>query len=146
MKKIILSLTVLFSTAIGFAQNTPDAVKAAFAKKFPGVTVKKWDAEDGKYEANFTQSGKTMSATFSAAGAWEETETDIKTSELPAAITSYIKTNYKGKSIKEAAIISNPTTEKMYEAEVGGTDLLFDANGKFIKAVKEAPDKEDEKH
>ena len=137
MKKILVAV-MFFGSLKGMAQSTPAAVKTAFAKRFPGVTVKKWDVEDGKYEANFMQGGKMMSATFSGAGAWEETETDIKVSELPAAVTSYVKANYKGKTIKEAAIISNPTTTKMYEAEVNGTDLMFDENGKFVKAVKEA--------
>ena len=74
-----------------------------------------------------------MSATFDATGKWLETETDIKVSELPKAVLDYVKTNYKGASIKEAAVISNPTSSKMYEAEVKGKDLLFDENGKFLK-------------
>ena len=119
------------------AQSVPAEAKAAFAKNFPGATVKKWDKEDGNYEANFTKDGKTMSATFDAQGTWVETETDIKVSELPAAVSDYVKTNYKGASIKEAAVISNPTSKKIYEAEVKGKDLLFDENGKFIKEEKD---------
>ncbi len=137
MKKIFVA-AILLGSLKSIAQSTPATVKSAFTKKFPGVTVKKWDAEDGKYEANFTQGGKTMSATFSAAGAWEETETDIKVTELPAAVTSYVKANYKGKKIKEAAILSSPDAAKMYEAAISGTDLMFDENGKFVKAVKAA--------
>ena len=119
------------------AQNIPAQVSNAFAKAFPATTVKKWDKEDGNFEANFSKDGKTMSATFDANGKWLETETDIKITELPAAVTSYINTNYKGASIKEAAVISNPSSSKLYEAEVKGKDLLFDEQGKFLKEVED---------
>ena len=131
MKGTFMAIVLLTSLS-SFAQKTPAAVTSAFAKNFPGVTVKKWDKEGGKYEANFTKEGKTMSATFDAQGSLEETETDIKISELPSMVPSYIKTNYKGAAIKEAAMIVRGN-DTMYEAEVKGKDLLFDMQGKFIK-------------
>lgn len=132
MKRVFVAVALL-TTVSCIAQDAPAAVQRAFSKNFPGTTVKKWDKEDGKYEANFTKDGKTMSATFDAAGALEETETDIKVAELPSSVTNYIKTNYKGASIKEAAMITNGKGEKMYEAAVKGKDLLFDMQGKFLK-------------
>ena len=60
-------------------------------------------------------------------------KTDIKISELPAAIRDYTKTSYKDAAIKEAAVLSRPGNAKLYEAEVKGKDLLFDGQGKFIK-------------
>ena len=120
------------------AQTTiPAEVKTAFAKSFPNTTVKKWDKEDGNYEANFSKDGKTMSATFDAKGNWLETETDIKVTELPAPVSSYVKTKYGNAAIKEAAVISNPQHKKLYEAEVKGKDLLFDEQGKFLKEEKD---------
>ena len=136
MKRVFAFMIVLTAFNCS-AQNVPAEVKAAFAKSFPNTTVKKWDKEDGNYEANFTKDGKTMSATFDAKGTWMETETDIKISELPAAVSDYVKTNYKGATIKEAAIINNPSAKKLYEAEVKGEDLLFDENGKFLKKEKD---------
>jgi len=130
------TLLIAFATMAGvscFAQkDIPSPVKEAFAKNFPGVTAKKWDKEDGNYEANFTKDGKSMSATFAAKGEWLETETDIEISELPASVTAYVKEHYKGAAIKEAAKLTTPKGN-MYEAEVKGKDLLFDMNGKFIK-------------
>ena len=136
MKSLLTSI-VLITTLHCTAQQVPVAVKNAFNKSFPNTSVKKWDKEDGNYEANFSKDGKTMSATFDAKGNWVETETDIKISELPAAVSDYIKTNYKGAAIKEAAIINNPESKKIYEAEVKGKDLLFDENGKFLKEEKD---------
>lgn len=136
MKNTIIAFALL-ATVSCTAQNVPVAVKTAFEKSFPNTTVKKWDKEDGNYEANFTKDSKTMSATFDANGKWMETETDIKVSELPAAVANYVKLNYKGAAIKEASILSNTESKKMYEAEVKGKDLVFDENGKFVKEEKD---------
>src|SRR5206468_966913 len=106
MKNSIIAFALLATVSCA-AQNVPETVKNAFAKSFPNTTVKKWDKEDSNYEANFTKDGKSMSATFDANGTWMETETDIKISELPAAVTDYVKSNYKGATIKEAAVLSN---------------------------------------
>lgn len=138
MKKAIMMLTIF--VAIGFsacaqkidASKVPAAVKAAFVKQYPGISVK-WEKEGAKYEAGFKQNGNTMSALYEATGKLTETERDIKVSELPAAVLVYVKDHYKGKSIKEAAIIMKADGTVNYEAEVGGKDVIFDAGGKIIK-------------
>jgi len=131
MKKLLVAV-IAFSCVSCMAQNVPAAVTTAFEKSFPNTVVKKWDKEDGGYEANFTKDSKSMSATYDANGTWKETETDIKIAELPASVVDYIKTNYKGAGIKEAAVIET-ANGRMYEAEVKGKDLLFDMDGKFLK-------------
>ena len=131
--KNTLIIVALLATINCIAQNVPIAVKNAFAKSFPNIIVKKWDKEDGNYEANISKDGKAMSATYDAKGNWMETETDIKVDELPPVVTNYIKTNYKGSTIKEAAVLSRPGISKLYEAEVKSKDLLFDKDGKFLK-------------
>src|SRR2546423_2009298 len=137
MKTLMLAITMLITVSCMSQKITPPAaVQSAFSKAFPGITPKNWDKEDKKYEANFAKDGKTMSATFDANGALEETETDITVKELPAAISTYVQTYYKGEQIKEAAMITKPNGEKMYEAEVKGKDLLFDMQGKFLKEEK----------
>lgn len=118
------------------ASKVPAAVKASFAKKFPGVTVR-WEKENNQYEAGFKQNGKTMSALFETNGTLTETEMDIKASSLPAAVLSYIKEHYNGKVIKEAAKITKADGTVNYEAEVSGKDVIFDSNGKFLKEVKD---------
>ena len=130
--------------AIGFsacaqkldAPKVPAAVKAAFTKQFPGVTVK-WEKEDGKYEAGFKQNGNTMSALFEANGTMTESEMDMKVTDLPANVLAYVKEHYRGKSIKEGAKITKADGTVNYEAEVDGKDVIFDATGKFLKEVKD---------
>jgi Putative beta-lactamase-inhibitor-like, PepSY-like len=144
MKTLMVAFGLLAATSCMSQKDVPAAVKDAFTKNFPGITVEKWDNEDGNYEAEFTKDGKKMSAVFDAKGAWMETETDIEIKDLPAPVAAYIKEHYKGAAIKEAAIIKTSKGE-MYEAEVNRKDLLFDKQGNFIKeAAADDNDKEDE--
>jgi cytochrome c-type biogenesis protein CcmE len=141
MKKITM-ISALVSL-IGFsacaqkldASKVPAAVKATFAKQYPGASVK-WEKEDGKYEAGFKQNGNTMSALYEANGTMTESEMDIKVSDLPASVLAYVKENYKDKKIKEGAKITKSDGTVNYEAEVDGKDVIFDAKGKFLKEMK----------
>jgi len=142
MKKLItlLVMVVLIGCAACAqkldASKVPAAVKAAFTKQYPGTAVK-WEMEDGKYEASFKQNGSSMSVLYGANGTMTESEVDIKTTELPAAVLAYVKEHYKGKSIKEGAKITKADGTVNFEAEVDGKDVIFDASGKFIKEVKD---------
>ncbi len=142
MKKIMmmsaLAVSIAFSACAQKLKDAdvPVAVKTSFAKQYPGA-VTKWEKEDGKYEANFKKDGKTMSAMFEPNGVFTESEIDIKVADLPATVLAYVKANYKGKTIKEGAKITKADGTVNYEAEVNGMDVMFDANGKFIKEVKD---------
>jgi hypothetical protein len=141
MKKLIIMVALV--AAFGFsssaqkidAAKVPAAVKAAFAKQFAG-TVARWEKEDGKYEAGFKQNGTTMSALFEPNGTMTESEMDIKVTDLPPTVLAYVKEHYSGKKIKEGAKITKADGTVNYEAEVDGKDVIFDANGKFLKEMK----------
>jgi len=142
MKKIkmIAALVVLITTS-AYAQKlnaskVPAVVKTAFTKQYPG-TVAKWELEDGKYEASFKQNGSSMSVIYEANGTMTESEIGIKVSELPATAVAYVKEHYKGKTIQEGAKITKADGTINYEAELKGKDIVFDANGKFLKEVKD---------
>lgn len=76
--------------------------------------------------------GKETSAVYDEKGTLTEMEEEIKVSALSPSISAYVKEHYKGGVIKEAAKITKGS-ETIYEAEVNKKDLIFDANGKFIK-------------
>ncbi len=141
MKKVFV-IAALIAAIPAFAQKmdaskVPAPVKATFSKTFATVKDAKWEKENGNFEANFTQFGTKMSATFDANGAWLETENAIAVNALPPAAASYLATNYKGEKIKGAAKLKMANGETHYEAEVKGIDVLFDSNGKFIKTQKD---------
>lgn len=142
MKNVILSLTILCSVSL-FAQKAkkssiPASVKEAFAKEFPSVKAK-WGMENGGYEAEFKLNGVDASAVYDQVGHRTELEVDINIKDLQASILEYVKKNYPTSTVKEAAKITDDKKVITYEAEIKkdgkSYDILFDANGKFIKIV-----------
>lgn len=145
MKKYFLTTLVAFAAGAGvlFAQDlkakdVPEAVKAAFAKKYPSATKVSWEKEDGNYEANWGgKSGEDNAAQFSPAGSFVEYAMAMQANQLPGTVTSYVKAHYSGMAIKEAAKVSDAAGTVTYEAEIKGKELIFDASGTFIKEKKE---------
>jgi hypothetical protein len=141
MKKILILSLAAATLAINVSAQklkraeVPLEIRKSFEKQYPG-TIAKWEKENGKYEAGFKKDGAAMSALFDANGTMTESETEIKIAALPANVLAYVKKYYKGKSIKEGAKITRADGTVNYEAEVGGKDLIFDENGKFIKEMK----------
>jgi len=108
--------------------KVPASVKTAFQKAHPAVKVK-WEMEQANYEAGFTLNGKETSEVYAPSGMLLETESAIKSSELPATVLAKLK----GMKIAKAAKITKANGTIQYEAEVKGKDLLFDANGNTVK-------------
>lgn len=137
---MIALLVVLVTTAANAqkldAAKVPGVVKTACAKRYPGIAVK-WEKEDGKYEASFKRNSSSMSAMFEPDGTFTESEVDINWKELPAAVLAYVGEHYKGKVIKEGAKITKADGTINYEAAINGKDVIFDANGKFLKEMKD---------
>ena len=138
MKKMlflaVLAIGIIFTAiqarSLG-KQEVPAAVLTAFKQKFPQAAEVEWKKEkDGNWEAEFEMGEKEseMSATFDPSGKWLETETEISIADLPVAVKAAVQ----GKKVKEASKIMRTDGSTVYEAEVKGKDLLFDANGKTV--------------
>lgn len=153
---LFIAMLIGFSTSGAFAQTkeakeseedekaemkatVPAVVLQAFAKDYPGKKAK-WDAEDQGFEAMFTVNGVEASASYSKTGHLESAEMEILVSELPAAAKAYALKNYSTYKLTEAAKMTDDKNVVTYEAEVKkdgkSMDLIFDANGSFIKQVK----------
>lgn len=150
MKKMMITLSALLALS-SYAQEkkvtAPAAVKTAFATQFPKAQKSEWSLEkEGVYEVEFKISGTEMSANYNPQGKLLETETEIKESELPAAIKAAIAKEFAGYKLEEI----NKTTDAKglvtyeFEAEKGKDtfEIEMDAAGKVLK--KEA-EKENEK-
>lgn len=138
MKKILLAVTVFIVVAvIAQKSDAPIAAKTAFAKAYPNASKVKWEKEDGNYEVSFDDKGNEMSVIYNTKGVLQESEYELKVSELPAAVASYMKEHYKGITVKGAAKITKSDGSINYEAAIKGKDVLFDANGRFIKEAKD---------
>jgi Putative beta-lactamase-inhibitor-like, PepSY-like len=142
MKKNLLSTFVVFLFSITIYsqklddRKVPAATLMAFQQKYPGIKGK-WEKENGNFEVNFKNGGHSMSAVIDEKGSILETETDIAINDLPASVALYVKEHYQGTKIKNAARIVKEGGEIVYEAEVKKMDVLFDANGKFLREEKD---------
>ena len=146
MKKTIGLAAILFalSTAI-FAQEkneinnnvkVPTAVRTALIKKYPEASKVTWEKEKGNYEANWGgNDGEANSVQFTPSGNFIEIVRAIPVSQLPANTIAYVKEHYKV-TITEAGKVTDAKGKTSYEAEVHGRDVIFDANGNFVKAEK----------
>ncbi|HEY4198113.1 MAG TPA: PepSY-like domain-containing protein [Mucilaginibacter sp.] len=116
------------------AKDVPVVVKEALAKKYPKTTKVSWEKEKGNYEANWGgRSGEDTSVQFTPAGVFVEEVDAIPVSQLPETIAHYVKAHYNGTKIREAGKVTNAAGNHLFEAEIKGSDLLFDENGRFIK-------------
>ncbi|MCB0520025.1 MAG: PepSY-like domain-containing protein [Lewinellaceae bacterium] len=147
--KYLLLVTVLtfgfFSSSCAQKQAAPAAVQSAFKAKFADVQKAKWEMEDeGEWEAEFKMNGKEMSANFKADGTWLETETEIKTADLPQAVKDAIAAQFSGYKMEEASLVETPDMAAAYEVELekGETTIeaLFKADGTLVKQKAESED------
>lgn len=134
MKKLVgIFLAIACVGSVAKAQKlsinkVPVAVKTAFAKLHPNMKAD-WEMENKDYEAGFLANGKKTTEVYSSNGNLKETEVAIKTSEFPASVMAKVK----GLKLTESAKITKADGTIIYEAEVKGKDLLFDANGNPLK-------------
>lgn len=141
MRHAILPVLFALITLPACAQKlktdeVPQAVRSGFAKAYPNVTGK-WEKEKNNYEVNFKKSNSELSCVLDASGNILETKTEINISELPQKVRDYVKQQHPNGKIKEAAKIVKADGEVTYEAEVKGIDLIFNANGDFVKTDSE---------
>jgi hypothetical protein len=149
MKKITLIVALSLGVSASYAQTVkeaevPAAVKEAFKKQHPTAKAEKWEKEDGNYEVEYDLNKSEASDVYDASGKLLQTEVEIKTSELPKAVSDYVTKNLAGKKISEAAKITESNGTVTYEAEVGKADYIFDANGNFVKKEEDHPGEKDD--
>ncbi|MEJ7679847.1 MAG: PepSY-like domain-containing protein [Segetibacter sp.] len=142
MKKYSCTLFLVTSLLVNsiFGQdlksnNVPEAVKSVLQKKYPGAKKVSWEKEKGNYEANWGgKSGEDNSVQLAPSGEFIEIVKAIPVSKLPASVITYVKEHYKGAKITEAGKVTDAKGKLSYEAEVNKKDVVFDENGKFLKA------------
>ncbi len=141
MKKLLICSLFLSgaATSIAFAQDlkskdVPEAVKTAFAKKYPEAKKVSWEKEKGNYEANWGgKSGEDSSVTFTPSANFIEIVVAIPVNQLPPGVAPYVSNHYKKAKITEAGKVTDAAGRHMYEAEIKGKDLIFDEKGGFLK-------------
>lgn len=158
MKKIISILLITLSFQAWSQKNAakiPANVLDAFGKMYPHVKAAEWKAEEGNYEAEFKapnmnkkEGGKAevmRTVVMNAQGTLVQEEEEMEITDLPAVITDYVKNELAGKKITEASRITLNTGDMNYEVELGKTDYLFNADGKFLSKEEDKIDDDKKK-
>ncbi|MDO9184447.1 MAG: PepSY-like domain-containing protein [Bacteroidia bacterium] len=152
MKTTLIMLASVLTFGCANAQKineseVPAKVKEAFAKKYPGAKVEKWEKENADYEAEFELNKVESSVVIDANGNFKETEQEIKSSELPKGVTDYCAKNFADYKLDEAAKITDASGKVTFEAEMKKGkehfDAIFDDKGNFIKKSAPATTEED---
>ena len=141
MKKIFLLFLIGVSAIRTNAQvvketEVPTGIKTAFEKLYPTAKVDKWEKDKLNYEAEFKNDKTETSVVFGPNNNLLETGIVIEVSNLPKTVINYCKKKYPDQKIAQAEKITNYKGVITYEAEVNDMDVLFSADGTFIKASK----------
>lgn len=115
----------------------PPAVEKAFAAKYPGTEVRRWERDSqGYWEAKFTRDGVKYRADFREDGSWRETETNIKFRDLPKAVQAAIKRDFSNEKISEIESVDNAERGRFFDVEFKRSgknkDVEFRPNGQRV--------------
>ena len=135
MKKIFLIITgFAWICTAAFAVNPPSEVQKSFEQKFPKAVNVKWEKENAKeWEAAFNFNGEKLSANFTNAGSWVETEKKIAVSDLPIPVTQAVNKKYPAWKIIGAEKTETAKNAMIYEAIIKSgshkKEVAFKADG-----------------
>ena len=138
MKNILLTGLMWGYLSASAQPKIPSAVSDSFAKQFPDATSVKWGMENAKeYEADFQSKGRKMSANYDLRGNWKETESPVRSKDLPIEVVRAIDKRYPGAVVVSADKLQRPGSKLIIEANIktGGRKIeveLF-ADGRFLK-------------
>jgi len=118
------------------AKDVPPPVMDAFKKEYPAVKKVYWGKDGIHYHAGFFDGKVPGSVTFDIMGKRLITEMQMPVEDLPQPVRDYVEKNYSGEIFKEVARITDADGMITYEVEVKDMDLIFDAKGNFIQALK----------
>jgi hypothetical protein len=139
MKKLFPAIPAVLITLSALSQNLKEsrvtaAIKAACEKNpaWKGVQIRMM-----RIMKLTSDRSNSMPALIENNGTIVEIETDIFVNDLLESVRKCTENHYAGIKIKEAAGVVNANGDTNYEAEANHKDVVFDANGKFIKEMKD---------
>jgi hypothetical protein len=144
MKKVILSVTMLFTVAVStsFANTDPitnEEVEASFKKEFAGAESVIWK-EDGEYfKASFVLNGYVVDAFFSPNGELEGSLRSLQYNQLPLNVTTAVNKRFVNPEVLNVYEISNANgTSYRITITTEGKKFRFksDASGNIMDKEK----------
>lgn len=115
--------------------QVPKEVVASFEKSNPDAYDVEWEKHWTGYSVDFEENGMDREIRYNSSWEIVRMETELMESDLPAAISESIKTNYPGYRIEDAEMQEeNGKTTYLIELENMGAekDVRFDKSGKVL--------------
>lgn len=127
MKTIRLSLIALMAfllaaiTPLHGQKLKPDAVpeevKQTMDFEYSNVKILYWELSDGVYIANFKEDNSPGKCYITKDGQWQKTVYPVPRTELPSAITDYVKQNFTNYTIAVSQLQEMPNVRIHYYIE-----------------------------
>ncbi len=143
MKKIICFFFLISICIFSKAQfrKIPADVTDAFASRYPHAVHVEWKDKIQFFEASFTLNDVNMTADFSSAGDWEQSEREMDYDDLPDEVKDgFEKSKYsdwQNNGIFEIQVLGKPLQYRINVQKSGiqKKNLFFDADGKLLREV-----------
>jgi hypothetical protein len=145
MKKLLFATLLTTGLVLGASaqddikeKDVPSPVQTSFKSEFPNAKDVEWKLKDGTYKVKFEVGSVDQIASFDASGKRLSKGIKIRISELPAAISSAVKTAYADRTIDEAYTLEKDGATQ-YMVKLNGspeTKLVYSADGQLVKEKK----------
>jgi hypothetical protein len=139
---LLLMLTASILKAQGTLASIPTPVMQSFTALYPNVKDVAWNYNEPIYEARFKVRNKGMLLMFDESGTISETKNEIPVVDLPATVTKFVETNYKGwRVVKALHVVVNdePYHEAYLQKGTEEVTLVFDRNAFLLVTVLPLP-------
>lgn len=95
------------------------SIEEQIESMYPGARILEQDWEDGYLEVEIWHDGREKSVYFNGADEWVWSQWDVRTSELPEAVTAAVQAEYPDYRIDDAEFVETPDSE-YYRIELEG--------------------------
>ncbi|MBC7902792.1 MAG: PepSY-like domain-containing protein [Gemmatimonadaceae bacterium] len=140
MKKLLILLLISANlTAFSQLRKIPASVTESFKDKYPSASNVEWKDKLSVFIAAFEFDGIQYEARFNSKGQWQETESVISESDLPAPVKDgFEKSKYADWEPVNFYYLQLPEDKTQYRIVVGKSDLqkknlVFSSAGRLIK-------------
>ena len=106
----------------------PEEVKQTMDFEYSNVKILYWELSNGVYIANFKEDNSPGKCYIAKDGQWQKTVYPVPRTELPSAITDYVKQNYNNYSISVSQLQEMPNVRIHYYIEAKPEGVGYEAS------------------
>lgn len=128
-------------------ETIPESVAQAFEKMYPDAQEVEWEKEEDIWEAEFMENAHEVSAEFTAAGGWIESETTLQRNEVPAPVVQAVLAKYPNAEFlefEEVRGVEFMAYEVEFSFEGEEMEILISGSGVILESEEENESEEEQ--